>query len=291
MQHRFRYIRPTSLSEALEFLGEHGPQTAVLAGGTDLMIAVRRGDVAARFMMDVSRLEELRGIEKHNGSLSVGAAVTYTEIINSPLVLEYAPVLASAARAVGSVQIRNVGTLGGNVANGSPAADSVPPLVVHEALVDIRSATSQRTPRLEEVFTAPYLTNLTGAELITRFILKPLDAGYRSGFQRIARRRALSVARISAAALARMDSSGALTDLRLCVGSILPKPRRMTEAEDLLKGSLPEPDLLRKASEAVSREMIRVSGLRPSTEYKQLAVEGIVTKVISEAIGEGLSHA
>jgi CO/xanthine dehydrogenase FAD-binding subunit len=290
MQHRFRYIRPGTLSEALEFLSEHGSSTAILAGGTDLMIAVRRGDVPARFMMDVSRLEELRSIERCNGSLSVGATVTYTELINSPLVRQYAPVLASAARSVGSVQIRNVGTLGGNVANASPAADSVPPLVVHEALVEIRSATSQRTARVEDVFAAPYVTNLTGEELITRFVLKPLDAGYRHGFQRIARRRALSIARISAAALACIDSEGSVTDVRLCVGSILPKPRRMVEAEDLLMGSRPEPELVRKAAAAVSREMIRVSGLRQSTEYKQLAVKGIVTKVISDVLGVGLSN-
>jgi CO/xanthine dehydrogenase FAD-binding subunit len=290
MRQRFRYLRPTSLSEALEFLGEHGSHTAVLAGGTDLMIAVRRGDIAAKFMMDVSRLEELRCIEKRNGLLSIGAAVTYTEIMNDPLIRKYAPVLASAARAVGSVQIRNVGTLGGNLANASPAADSIPPLVVHEALVEIQCATARRTPRVEEIISAPYLTNLIPGELITRFLLKPMDAGYRFGFQRIARRRALSIARISAAALALQDARDEVTDLRLCVGSILPKPRRMTEAEDLLKGNLPEPDLVRKASEAVSREMIRVSGLRPSTEYKQMAVEGIVTKVINDVIGKGLYH-
>ena len=128
MRSRFEYILPRSLKEALDFLGDHGSQTSIIAGGTDLMIAARNGDVASRYVVDVSRLEEMRTIAVTEGTLSIGAAVTYTEIVNSPQIAQWAPILAQAAGYVGSVQIRNVGTLGGNVANASPAADSVPPL-------------------------------------------------------------------------------------------------------------------------------------------------------------------
>ena len=215
MRSRFEYILPRSLKEALDFLGDHGSQTSIIAGGTDLMIAARNGDVASRYVVDVSRLEEMRTIAVTEGTLSIGAAVTYTEIVNSPQIAQWAPILAQAAGCVGSVQIRNVGTLGGNVANASPAADSVPPLLVHRARAQIRSASSERSEPLEEVIIGPYRTTLKPGEVITRFILEPLGDEYHWNFQRIARRRALSVARMNAAVIGRLDSSGVVEDLRL----------------------------------------------------------------------------
>jgi CO/xanthine dehydrogenase FAD-binding subunit len=282
MRSRFEYILPRSLKEALDFLGDHGSQTSIIAGGTDLMIAARNGDVASRYVVDVSRLEEMRTIAVTDGTLSIGAAVTYTEIVNSPQIAQWAPILAQAAGYVGSVQIRNVGTLGGNVANASPAADSVPPLLVHRARVQIRSASSERSEPLEEVIIGPYRTTLKPGEVITRFILEPLGDEYRWNFQRIARRRALSVARMNAAVIGRLDSSGVVEELRISVGSITPEPSRMTGAEDHLKGKVPDPLLIQEAAEKVSLEMVRRSGVRASTEYKRPAVEGLVVKALTE---------
>lgn len=282
MRSRFEYILPRSLKEALEFLGDHGSQTSIIAGGTDLMIAVRKGDMASRYVVDVSRLEEMRTISVTAGALSIGAAVTYTEIVNSPQIAQWAPILAQAAGCVGSVQIRNVGTLGGNVANASPAADSVPPMLVHRARAQIRSASSERSEPLEEVIIGPYRTTLKPGEVITRFILEPLGDEYRWSFQRIARRRALSVARMNAAVIGRLDSRGMVDDLRLSLGSITPEPSRMTGAENHLKGKVPDPLLIQEAAEKVSLEMVRRSGVRASTEYKRPAVEGLVVKALTE---------
>jgi CO/xanthine dehydrogenase FAD-binding subunit len=286
MRSHFEYILPRSLKDALDFLADHGSQTAVLAGGTDLMIAARNGEMASRYVVDVSKLEELRTIAVTEGVLSIGAAVTYTEIINSPEIAKCAPILAQAARCVGSVQIRNVGTLGGNVANASPAADSVPPMMVHRAKVQIRSASSARNEPLERVIIGPYRTSLQPGEVITRFDLEPLGADYLWNFQRIARRRALSVARMNAAAIGRVDSNGIVDDVRLSVGSITPEPGRMTGAEDHLKGNAPNSLLIQEAAEKVSQEMIRRSGLRPSTEYKRPAVEGLVVKALTKLFAE-----
>jgi CO/xanthine dehydrogenase FAD-binding subunit len=282
MRSRFEYILPRSLKEALDFLTDHGSQTSIIAGGTDLMIAARNGDVASRYVVDVSRLEEMRTIAVTDGTLSIGAAVTYTEIVNSPQICKWAPILAQAAGCVGSVQIRNVGTLGGNVANASPAADSVPPLLVHRAWVQIQSASSERIEPLEEVIIAPYRTTLKPGDVITRFILEPLGDEYRWNFQRIARRRALSVARMNAAVIGRLDSRGMVDDLRLSLGSITPEPSRMTGAEDHLKGKVPDSLLIQEAAEKVSLEMVRRSGVRASTEYKRPAVEGLVVKALTE---------
>jgi len=248
------------------------------------MIAARNGELKSRFVMDVSRLGELNRIEKADGLLEIGSGATFTEISSSQEVLESAPVLARAAKSVGSPQIRNVGTIGGNVANASPAADSVPPLVVLRARVHIQSLSSERTPLVDELIVAPYRTSLRSGELIVRFLIEPAPTDCRWSFQRIARRKALAIARANVAALAKSDSRGVVEDLRLCVGSILPQPARMTAAEGVLKGKIPDSDLIRKAAKEVSAEMIRRSGIRPTTEYKKPAVEGLVTKALSEIL-------
>jgi CO/xanthine dehydrogenase FAD-binding subunit len=281
---RFEYFRPQSLVEALEFLEAEGARTSLLAGGTDLMIGARSGELKSRFVMDVSRLDHLRHIEKVDGLLTIGAGATFSEISNSTEVLKSAPVLARAAKSVGGPQIRNVGTIGGNVANASPAADSVPALVVLRARVHIQSLSSERTPLVDELIVAPYRTSLRQDELIVRFLIEPIPADYRWSFQRIARRKSLAIARANVAALAKSDARGAVEDLRLCVGSILPQPARMTAAENVLKGKIPDADLVRQAAKEVSAEMIRRSGVRPTTEYKKPAVEGLVTKALSEIL-------
>jgi CO/xanthine dehydrogenase FAD-binding subunit len=289
MRSQFQYIRPKSLREALDFLREHGPETSVFAGGTDLMIGVRKGEVTSRYAMDISRLEELRGIEESAEFFSIGAAVTYTEIVRSSVVQEKAPVLALAARSVGSVQIRNVGTLGGNVANASPAADSVPAMLVLNAKVRIQSGDAQRVEPLSEVIVGPYKTTLDPDELITAFLLDSLDNRYRSDFQRIARRRALAIARMNVAVAAQCRTDGRTDDVRLSVGSVTPQPCRMTAAEQCLEGTIPNRSSIQAAAEAVSATMVRKSGVRASTEYKRPAVEGLVTRVLSKLFLEEVS--
>jgi CO/xanthine dehydrogenase FAD-binding subunit len=284
MRSRFEYLRPKSLSEALKILGQHGQGATVLAGGTDVMIDVREGEFAGKFLVDVSRLEELRKVEMRDGLLFIGAALTFTEITENPLVLESAPALAKAVSCVGSLQIRNVGTVGGNVGNASPAADSVPALVAHMARVQLQSASSKRTPLVEEFIVAPYRTDLKAGELITGFALEPMKLGYQWSAQRIARRGALAIARATAAALGKIGADGAVEDLRLSVGSITPQPARMTAAEELVCGSVPNPQLIQDAARKVSEEMVRRSGIRPTTEYKRPAVEGLVIKVLTETL-------
>lgn len=244
------------------------------------MISVRNGQMGSAYVLDISRLEELRTVTLTKETLVVGAAVTYTELIANREAIEHAPVVTLAARRVGSLQIRNVGTLGGNVANASPAADSVPALLVHNTWVRIQSAFEERVEPLENVIVGPYSTNLKPGELIIGFILEPLP-DHRAEFQRIARRKALSVARINAASVAKVDADGVVTDIRLSVGSITPRPGRMTAAENSLRGKVPNEKVIREAAAEVSGEMIRQSGIRHSTEYKRPAVEGLVVKTLS----------
>jgi CO/xanthine dehydrogenase FAD-binding subunit len=286
MKSHFTYIRSESLDEALEFLGQNGPDTSLLAGGTDLMISIRNGEMTSRYVLDISRIAEMRMIELTEDHLRIGAAATYTEIVSSSAVRTSAPVLAEACTQIGSAQIRNAGTLGGNVANASPAADGIPPLLVLKARAVLRTATSQRLVPVEELVTGPYRTGIQPGELLTDFLLEPVTDAYRHSFQRVARRRALAIARISVAAIGSLDPDGIVTDLRLSPGSVTPAPCRMTAAEKSLLGKRPDTELIREAAELVSREMIRQTGIRHSTDYKKPAVEGLVTKALTELFQE-----
>jgi CO/xanthine dehydrogenase FAD-binding subunit len=285
MRSQFEYIRTTSLEHALEFLVNHGAQTSILAGGTDLLIAVRKGELSSMYVLDVSRLRETGFITKEDGLLRIGATASFTEIMESSLVQELAPVLVSACSLIGSVQIRNTGTIGGNVANASPAADAVPPLVVHNARAVVQSGTSERIVPLDQLIVGPYRTSLRPGELITHFLLDPAEPEQRHSFQRVARRKAMAIARVNLAAVGTSDFQGRVVDVRISAGSVTPAPARMRSAEEFLLGKKPDMELIRQAAEMVSREMIHLSGIRLSTEYKKPAVEGLVKKALSEMFG------
>jgi len=170
---RLHYIRPATLAEALDHLARHGRRTKILAGGTDLVVDLRNGSAKPDFILDVSRLNELKGIEFAPESVSVGAGVTLAAIESSDLLERHAPALRKCAFTFASRQIRNVATIGGNVAHCSPCGDTVPPLVIHEARAELASSRGRREVLVEEIASGPYACSLPPDELILRFILKP----------------------------------------------------------------------------------------------------------------------
>jgi CO/xanthine dehydrogenase FAD-binding subunit len=282
MRPKLKYIKPDTLHSALEFLDNNGSETSVIAGGTDLCIKIRSGELKGRFVLDVSQILELKKVSASNGSINIGAGVTFTQLQHDVCINMHAPVISKAAASVGSVQIRNVGTLGGNVANASPAADSIPALLVHNPWVKIQSAESTRIEPLQNVVVGPYRTTLKSNELIVSFILEATPKEMNYEFIGIARRKTLSIARINAAVLGLLDSNRKISDIRICAGSITPAPGRQSEAEKYLMGKTPNLRTFLEAAELVSSDMIRKSGTRSSTEYKKPALEGLILKCLLE---------
>ncbi len=282
MRSVFQYLRPASLEDAAAWLEKNGASTVVFAGGTDLMPSMRKGEVACDYVLDISRLEELKRIELGDNLLAIGAGVTYTDLVESDLIHAHAPVVAAAARCVGSEQIRNVGTLGGNVGNASPAADSIPGLMAHNTRVEIVRQGRVLTQSLEEVILGPYHTSLKPGDLITKFLLEPLPSPYRAVYQRIGRRRAMSIARINLAVAAKVDSSGVIEDFRMSIGSMTPQPYRAFSAERMACGRKPEYALFAEIASTATQDMIKRAGVRSSTAYKKPAAEGLILKSLSE---------
>jgi CO/xanthine dehydrogenase FAD-binding subunit len=288
MIHPFDYKTPKTLQEACDVLAQVGEKAKVIAGGTDLVIALRDGDLKPECLIDITEIKELRTIEETNGAISIGAAVTHSEIASSSLVKQYGKVLSDAASRVGSPQIRNLGTLGGNIVNASPAADTVPALMVLEAVAKVVSKNGEREVPLENLFNAPYQTNLRPDEILVRVSFQKLHPDAKTSFVRLARRETLAIARMSVAVvLQREGESGLLKDVRISVGAVMPAPNRMLEAETLLRGTSATEEILQLASRKVSETMIQRSGVRPSTSYKAPVVEALFVRAVKGAMGRG----
>ena len=279
------YKTPTTIQEAIELLSKAGGKAKIIAGGTDLVIGLRNGDQKAQCLIDITKIPELRGVEEKNGTVSLGAAVTHSEIASSSLVKKYGGILSDAASEIGSPQIRNLGTIGGNIVNASPAADTLPPLMVLNAMGRVVSREGEKEVPLSELFKGPYESNLKPYELLAQIAFQKLSPAMRSGFIRLARRGAMAIARMSVAVVLKMESKERrIEDIRIAVGSVTPTPQRMPEAEVFLKGESPDEEVLQKASLKISEAMIRQSGIRPSTSYKKPVVEALFLRAMRKAL-------
>ena len=273
------YVRPRSLAEALAFLAENDGKTKIVAGGTDVMVDLRAGTLKTEFLLDVSRLEALRGIALTGDGLEVGAAVTLSEIYSSKILETHAPALKKSAVNFASKQIRNVATIGGNVAHCSPCGDTLPALVIHEATAVLAGSAGEREVAIEEIASGPYMCSLPKDEIITRFILKPAKVDF-ADFQKIGRRKELAVARMSMAYMANKDAEGKISFLRFSLGSCTPTPQRMPDVEAMLVGQVPDQTLLWEAGRVLAENMIAITGRRASAIYKEPAIQGLFMRML-----------
>lgn len=274
----FRYLAPRTVEEAVEALATH-PGSRVLAGGTDLMVALRAGKIAPCAVVDVTSLPELREIrEEVDGSLLIGAAVPHAVLAGSALVRRLAPALGRASSMVGSVQIRNLGTVGGNAANASVAGDTLPALAALEATFEVAGPAGRRSLSVGDFFRAPGRTALAQADVLTA-IRVPRHPEHGCGFLKVGRRRAVAISRLSVAVLANPSMGFA----RVAVGAVFPKPTRLTEAEEALRRGFDE-EAVREAGRAAEAAVRAVSGGRASMAYKLPVVRAAVARTAKDAL-------
>ncbi len=288
---RFRYIAPKTVQEALDILQKahgRGEKAKILAGGTDLMIQLREKTVSPDVVLDISRIRTLARIERMGNEIRIGPLVTHTMLASSDLIREYMGVLSEAARTVGSPQIRNLGTLGGNIVNASPAADTIPALVILEARLILTNTEGERVLPVTDFFEGPYKTVIAPDELLTGIIVPLPPPSGRAVFLKLARRRALAIARMNLACMLYYNRQTELFEwVRLCVGSSTPRPVRMTAAEKMLKGQPYSDEVLERAGSAAAEQMVALSGLRSSTAYKKPVVGDLVIRAVRMAVEKG----
>ena len=291
----FGYIAVETVAEACSVLAGHGPELSILAGGTDLLIELRRATTKApKVVLDISGVPELGGIEEADGSIVIKPLTTHTELMRSDLLRQFAPLLGSAAAAIGSPQIRDRGTVGGNIMNAAACADTVPPLVALGATVTLQSKGGCREMALADLFVKPYQTKAKPGELLTSIRFPKLALGAHSAFIKLGRRNALAISRMSVAAVLQIGSDGQIVEARIVPGAAFPVWKRVPEAEQMLVGQKPEAKLFAAAGQKVSEEMIKATGRRWSTEYKEPVLAVLVRRALEQCVskaGQGVSPA
>lgn len=267
-----------SLDEILDRISERG-NAIVYGGGTDILVRFRYGEIEGDFV-DVTEAKGLHGIWRDGNYIKIGGACTHTDIEESTLIREGAPSLSYACESVGSPQIRNLGTLAGNIANASPAADTLPALMIHDAKCVVQSKDSKRVVRLADLVTGPYRNSLKRDEVITEIQISEL-VGYREGFIKVGRRKALAISRLSLA-YAIKEVGETIEDLRIGLGSITPRPIRPVLFEDFMREKRKDREVLKKACEILFSEIIALSGERPSYKYKLPVLRDLILRILGE---------
>lgn len=277
------YHRPTRLREALE-LAVLEPSSRFIAGGTELMLQLRTGDVVPppEHLISLRRVAELNRIETGK-RLRIGASVPLTEVAAHPAVRDDFPALAAAIGALGSRQIRNVATMGGNLCHASPCADTAPPLLVYGASVELRGREGAREVRLERFFKSPGETALRRGELLTAILLDPPPPGTRALYRRKGRV-AMDLAMASVAALVLRDGGGVVALTRLAVGAVAPVPMRLAETERVLVRRSFDPAHLAEARAAAEAEVRPISDLRATAAYRRQLVGVFVERALRELL-------
>lgn len=277
----FDYYQPQTTAELITLLDHTGGK--ILAGGTDVLPRLRRGQLTAACLIDVSRLSELHFIRLSEERLQIGALTTHAELLASPLIQAVAPALAQAAATIGSPQTRQRGTLGGNLANASPAADTAPPLLVLETQITLAGLHTQRNVDLQDFFVGPGATCLTVGEYIDSVYFPRPTGKWGASFYKLGRRNGMAIAVVSAAAFLELDSQGRLQTARLALGSVAPCPVRCPHAEAVLVGQIPEQTLFQKVGQSVQADIQPIDDLRASAPYRQHAAGIVSERVLNMA--------
>jgi xanthine dehydrogenase FAD-binding subunit len=289
---RVHFHRASTLDGALQLKAGLGPEARFIAGGTDLMVDLRSQSpsLSPITVIDIGGLSEPRGIGLGSASpggadtLRIGSLVTHAEAAVHPLLREHMPLLASAAAEVGSPQIRHRGTLGGNICHAAPCADTLPPLLALEADLILCSVRGRRTVPLHEAILGPYQTVMTDDELLLEIRVQVPEAGSRSAFIKLGRRKALSVSRMTMAVILAADAAGRVRRVRIAAGSILPTPRRFPQVEDLLSGRRISPEIAAEAGRELAAIMIRENGRRWSTPYKEPVSAALLRRALTRVM-------
>ena len=272
----FSLESPQSLAEACQMLTDTSGR--LIAGGTDVIPQMRDGRFQAQTLIDLSRLTNLSRIEEQSGTVVIGALTNYTTLRQSPLLQEVAPMLVEVAGLVGGIQTQNRGTIGGNIANASPAGDTLPPLLALNAEVTLSSANGERVLPLAEFLQGPGKTAITSHELLREVRFQRPATGTKSTFMRLGNRRGMVISVVSAAFVLRLDAENRVEDVRIALGAVAPTAIRCLDAESHLRGQVLTVELIEKAAETAVSTSSPIDDVRGTAEYRRHGVKVLVRR-------------
>ena len=263
---QFQLLKPRSLPETLELLAREPGVWRPFAGGTDLMVLLEAGKLAHRNYVNIWNLKELRGIEVDGAQVTIGALTTYTEIQSHPMLRAEFPMLCQAASETGGLAIQNRGTLGGNIANASPAADSPPALLVYDAGLELVSATGSRWVSYQGFHTGYKQMDIQPQELLARIRVPRVTKNLRQYYRKVGTRKAQAISKVCFAATAETDGER-LADIRIALGSVAPIPIRCVKTETALRGQ-PINQLTELGRVALAGEIVPIDDIRSTRSYR-----------------------
>jgi len=275
------YVKIKTVQDLIDRI--EGQNVRILCGGTDLVVKMRAGAIDPQVLLDISDTEDLRGISEEKDAVTIGAATTVSEIIADPVVAEKLPLLQTVLRTLGSTQIRNRATLGGNLVNASPAADSAIPLLLYQALVNISGVRGDRVVEIEDFLIAPGKTALESDEFVRSVSIPVPQAAFKPFFHKVGRRKAMIIAIASLGALVNAKDDK-IDEIRLAAGSVAPRPIRLHELEDNLAGKAITADLIEQAKLAAVHAVSPIDDVRASADYRREVIGELVARVLHDAV-------
>ena len=288
----FEMDQPTSLQEASLLLKEKGPGGRFLAGGTDLVIAMKEKGLVPKYIVDLKRLPGLSGIrENTDGSIAIGALTTMRQMETSPLLIRKYPFLCQSAAEVGSIQIRNRATVGGNMSNATPSADVAPSLIALDATARVASANGERTIALEDFFRGPGQTVMNSDEILTVITIPKTDPRVVGEYIKFSPREMMDLAYVGVATVYTItDQEKKCLGVRIVLGAVAPTPIRAKRAEAALEGQVLSEELAEKVGGIAAQEARPISDVRSSADYRR-AMVGAMTKraLLNAAVGRAKS--
>lgn len=270
---------PRDLATLLERIAREPGAWKLFAGGTDLMVLLEAGKLAHKRFLSIWKFSELRGIEIAPEHVTIGALTTYTEVRRNETLANEFPLLGRAAAETGSVATQNRGTIGGNIANASPAADSPPALLVYDAELEIVSARGTRHVPYDGFHSGYKKIDLRDDELIRRIRLPRSRQGWKQYYRKVGTRRAQAISKVCFAAAARVDA-GRVSDVRIALGSVAPTVVRATGTEKLLRGERLSPAVLRAGQEVLAHEIGPIDDMRSTARYRRRVAQNLLAEFI-----------
>lgn len=283
----FDYYAPNTLDEAIALLHQLREGARPVAGGTDIVVQMKEGRTKfpyPQMVVSLDRISELRGITfSETNGLRIGAGTTMAEIAAHSVIRERYQALAEGAGVVGSYQTMNMGTIGGNVCNAAPSADTAPPLLVSEADCVIVGPTGRRTIPLTQFFRGPGLTSLGSGELLAELRLATPRPGTASAYQRHTPRKQMDIA-VVGVGVALTLASGKITQARIALGAVAPMPIRASRAEAVLEGQAPSAEVFTRAAETAASEATPIADVRGSADFRRHLVKVMTARMLASAV-------
>jgi carbon-monoxide dehydrogenase medium subunit len=280
----FEYFEPKTLKEAVGLLVKYKRGARLLAGGTDLMIEMKGGYVKPKYMIN---LKKIKGLDKISFSkkegLRIGALVTWSTLLSSKPIHQYYPILRETASLIGCPQIRNIGTIGGNICHASPSADSAPALMIYEAQCVVAGPGRERIIPIEEIFAGVQKISLKQGEILTGFHIPTPDTESKGCYLKFSPRKAMDLPIVGVGVLVR-TSNETFKEVKIALGAVAPTPIRAKKAERFLSGKTIDNDTIRKAAEEAANESKPITDMRATREYRLGLVKELTYRAIKQSI-------